>query len=73
MWAGKNCIYCEKAWDLIEAKLDGTVLIDYRVIGETHTKDQFIEANPDKRTVPQIYINDKYIGGYTELVEYLKQ
>lgn len=74
VWAGPNCSYCEKALDLLEEKLLGNS-IDYRIVGERYywTKEQFIEANPDKKTVPQIYINDKYIGGYTELVEYFKQ
>lgn len=74
VWAGPNCSYCEKAFDLIKAKL-GHISIDYRIVGQGYywTKEQFIEANPGKRTVPQIYINDKYIGGYTELVEYFKQ
>jgi thioredoxin reductase (NADPH) len=28
-----------------------------------------LERNPQARTVPQIFIDDKLIGGYTDLVE----
>jgi glutaredoxin len=27
---------------------------------------------PGARTVPQIFVDDKYVGGYTQLVELLK-
>jgi glutaredoxin 3 len=28
--------------------------------------------NPAARTMPQIFINDELIGGYTDLLEWLK-
>jgi len=30
---------------------------------------EMLERNPQARTVPQIFIDDKLIGGYTDLVE----
>ena len=32
-----------------------------------------LEKNKYARTMPQIYINDKLIGGYTDLVKYFKE
>jgi len=34
---------------------------------------QLLEAVPGARSVPQIFLDDKYIGGYDELVEHLKK
>jgi len=28
-----------------------------------------LERNPSARTVPQIFIDDKLVGGYTDLIE----
>lgn len=32
--------------------------------------DQFLEAVPNARTVPQVFLDGKLIGGYTELNAY---
>jgi thioredoxin reductase (NADPH) len=32
-----------------------------------------MERNPQARTMPQIYIDDELIGGYTDLEEWLKK
>ena len=34
--------------------------------------DQLLELIPKVKTVPQIFIDGTHIGGYTELVDYLK-
>ena len=31
-----------------------------------------MERFPDAKTVPQIWIDDKHIGGYDELMEWIK-
>ena len=30
---------------------------------------EMLERNPQARTVPQIFIDDKLIGGYTDLID----
>ncbi len=35
--------------------------------------DLLIERNKYARTMPQIFINDKLIGGYTDLVKYFEE
>jgi glutaredoxin len=44
-----------------------------RKIGDGYTKEDLLESVPTARTVPQIFINDELIGGYTELQKYLKE
>lgn len=44
-----------------------------RLIGKTWTKQDLLEAVPNARTVPQIFLNEKHIGGYNELKESLHE
>jgi glutaredoxin 3 len=41
-------------------------------IGHGYTKEQLLEAVPTARTVPQIFLDDKLIGGFTELRTHLQ-
>ena len=34
-------------------------------------KQELLLRVPDARTVPQIFINDIHIGGYTDLTDYI--
>ena len=65
-----RCSYCDRAKTLIEHKG-----YDYESINieEDNNIDLLLEKNKYARTMPQIFINDKLIGGYTDLVEYFKE
>lgn len=65
IWTKNGCPYCDMA--KYELQLRG---IDYeeRNIQDNWTKDQLLEMVPNARTVPQIFIDNIYIGGYTELM-----
>lgn len=47
--------------------------VEERIIGQggTYTKEQLMAAVPNARSVPQVFIEDVYIGGLKELREYL--
>jgi glutaredoxin len=64
-----NCPYCEQAKSLL--KLKG-IQFEERKIGDGYTREDLLEAVPNARTVPQIFINEQLIGGFTELKEHLK-
>lgn len=68
IWTKDNCIYCVRAKKLLESK---NMKFQEHKIGDGYTKEQLLEAVPTARTVPQIFINDEYIGGYQELARYL--
>lgn len=62
-----NCVWCTNATNLLDAKgLDYT----YRTM-EDMGHDFFIEwmglHSPSAKTFPIILVDEKYIGGYTEL------
>jgi glutaredoxin 1 len=66
-----GCGYCIKAKNLLENK--NINYKEYKVGSNGVTKELIQErAGKPINTVPQIFINGKHIGGYTELVEYNK-
>lgn len=69
IWSKDNCTFCVQAKKILE--LNNADLEIRKIDGVNWTKDQLLEAVPTARTVPQIFINDQYIGGYQEMVKYL--
>ena len=64
-----RCSYCDRAKTLIEQKGYEYESIN---IEEDNNIDILLEKNKYARTMPQIFINDKLIGGYTDLVKYFE-
>ena len=70
VWSNVGCSYCEQAKNLLKAK---DIEFEERNIDHgTWTVQQLQEAVPGARTVPQIFLDDKYIGGYQELQKHLE-
>jgi glutaredoxin 3 len=64
IWSKPDCPYCVQAKALLEQK---GIEFEERKIGDGWTKEQLLEAVPNARTVPQIFLNDELVGGFTEL------
>ena len=69
IWSKYHCPYCDQAKALLKMK---GIEFEERNINEDWTKEQLLEAVPTARTVPQIFLDDKYIGGFTELKKHLQ-
>lgn len=69
IWSKHNCPYCDQARALLELRA-----IDYeeRKIGDGYTREDLLEAVPNARTVPQIFVDGVYVGGFIELHQLLK-
>jgi glutaredoxin 3 len=69
VWSKENCPYCLQAKALLESRG-----IDYeeRNVSADWTREQLLEAVPTARTLPQIFLDDNYIGGFTELRQHLQ-
>ena len=69
IYSKPNCIYCDKAKALVKG-LD--LKYEEKMFGKDFsTPDELYEAvGKQVRTMPQIIIDDKHIGGYNELVEH---
>ena len=65
VWSKTPCPYCDQAKKLLQMK--GIEYEERNISEGTWTKDQLMEAVPTARTVPQIFLNDEYVGGYQEL------
>lgn len=70
IWSQPQCNYCNQAKTLFASK---NIEYEERVIGNGWTKQQLLEAVPNARSVPQIFLDDKYIGGYTELRQFFSK
>ena len=64
VWSKYNCPYCEQAKALLNQK---GIVFEERKIGDGYTKEDLLEAVPSARTVPQIFLDDELVGGFTEL------
>lgn len=64
VWSKDHCPYCVQAKALLTQK---GIEFEERKIGDGWTKEQLLEAVPDARTVPQIFLDDELVGGFTEL------
>jgi glutaredoxin len=67
IWSKDNCIFCDKAKQLLH---DLDITYEERSLSKDWTKDQLLQVVPNALTVPQIFIDNVYIGGYTELIDY---
>lgn len=70
IWSKYHCPYCDRATALLRSK---GIQFEERKIGDGYTKEELLEAVPTARSVPQIFINDRYIGGYDDLLKYIEQ
>jgi glutaredoxin len=69
LWSKYNCPYCDQAKALLKMK---GIHFEEKKIGDGYTKEELLEAVPTARSVPQIFLDDQLIGGFTELRDHLK-
>jgi glutaredoxin len=78
IWTKPNCPYCVKAKNLFNIKgveynevllgiEDSTILESNQ---RSATREELLERVPNAKTVPQIWLDNNYIGGYTELASF---
>ncbi len=68
LWSKYHCSFCDQAKNLLQQK---GIEFEERKIGDGWSKEELLEVVPNARTVPQIFIDDKLVGGYSELRQYL--
>lgn len=69
VWSKYNCPFCDQAKALLTHK---GIEFEERKIGDGYTREDLLEAVPNARTVPQIFLDEELVGGFTELKERLK-
>ena len=68
VWSKHMCPYCDQAKALLTLK---GIAFEEKKIGSGYTREDLLEAVPTARTVPQIFIDEQLIGGFTELKNHL--
>ena len=68
VWSKYHCPYCDQAKALLGQR---EITFEEKKIGDGYSKEELLEAVPNARTVPQIFIDGQLIGGFTELKAYL--
>lgn len=69
VWSKDSCPLCVQAKGLLKQR---GIEFEERNINKDWTKEQLMDAVPDARTLPQIFLDDKLVGGFTELRKHLQ-
>ena len=70
VWSKDNCTFCDQAKALLEQR---NIAYEEKKIGHGYTREDLLEAVPTARTVPQIFVNNNHVGGFTELRNYIDE
>ena len=69
VWSKENCPYCLQAKALLDSR---GIEFEERNVQKDWTREQLLEAVPNARTLPQIFVDEQLIGGFTELRKHLQ-
>lgn len=67
MYSTRICPYCNRAEQLLAAK--GVTEIDKVMVDELPERREEMTRLTGRRTVPQIFIGARHVGGYSDLAE----
>lgn len=65
MYSTAWCGYCQRARNLLERK--GVSVREIKIDEDPQQRDVMLQRSGGRRTVPQIFIGDRHIGGYDDL------
>ena len=64
VWSKDQCPYCDQAKALLKSR---GIEYEERNVSQDWTREQLLEAVPNARTVPQIFLDEELVGGFNEL------
>ena len=64
VWSKDQCSYCIQAKALLESR---GIEYEERNINDGWDKEDLLAAVPTARTLPQIFLDEELVGGFTEL------
>ena len=67
LYATRQCPYCSAARALLKRK--GLSFVELDIAGNWELRDEMIERAAGQTTVPQIFLDNRHIGGVAELRE----
>jgi len=70
VWSKPGCPFCDMAKNLLQQQ---GIEYEERNLANGWTIEQLTEAVPGAKSVPQIFIDDEYIGTYEHLKKHFNQ
>ena len=67
IYTTQTCGFCLRAKQLLQER--GIPYEEIDVTGDDGARERLVEKADGRRTVPQIFIGDQGIGGYTDLAQ----
>ena len=64
VWSKDFCPFCVQAKTLLESR---GIEYEERNVSLDWTREQLLEVVPNARTLPQIFLDQELVGGFTEL------
>ena len=64
VWSKDSCPFCVQAKALLESR---GIEYEERNVSQNWTREQLLEAVPNARTVPQIFLDEELVGGFDDL------
>jgi glutaredoxin 3 len=65
MYSTGFCGYCDRARALLQRK--GVTVTEIKVDEDASQREAMLKRSGGRRTVPQIFIGERHVGGYDEL------
>ena len=65
IYTWSHCPYCKRAKALLASK--GVEFTEYGIDGDEEARDKMAARANGRRSVPQIFIDDKHIGGCDDI------
>lgn len=65
IYTWKTCPFCIRAKALLDQK--GVSFTEYDITGDEEAREAMSQKSNGRRTVPQIFVNDQWIGGCDDL------
>ena len=66
IYSRNNCVFCDKA-KMRLSKYNPKIYM----LNKDYTREEFFQKFPNAKTFPQIIVNDKHIGTYNQLEQWL--
>jgi glutaredoxin 3 len=65
MYSTGWCPYCQRARSLLERK--GVAFREIKIDEDRQSRDVMLQKSGGRRSVPQIFIGERHVGGYDDL------
>ena len=70
VYSGLNCVWCDRVFKALEAT---HIEVEKKMITDEGVKEEYKKILGKKiKTVPQVIIDGKLLGGYTEVERFLR-